>query len=92
VVQYYVQGDFWLILVSLQLISMKMMINKACVSSTPIKASGELSLIFLDVVKANYKVHEICYFTSCTLRDFHAIIYKIDGPINIVFIKVYSIL
>jgi hypothetical protein len=70
---------------------MKMMINKACVSSTPITESESCFLVFLYVLKANSKVHAICYFTSGNPCDFHATIYEIDGPINIVFIKVYNV-
>jgi hypothetical protein len=52
----------------------------------------ELSLIFLYIVKANSKIHAICSFTSGNPCDFHANMYEIHGPINIVFIKVYNIL
>jgi hypothetical protein len=52
---------------------------------------GELCLIFLYVVKANFKVYAICSFTYGNPRDFHANMYEMHGPINIVFIKVYSI-
>jgi hypothetical protein len=42
-------------------------------------------------VKANSKVHAIHSFTFGNPRDFHTNMYEIDGPINIVFIKVYNI-
>jgi hypothetical protein len=56
-VEYYIWGDFRLIQVLFLLISIIILIIKACVSSTPVKASKNCLLYFYFLMKGNYKVH-----------------------------------
>jgi hypothetical protein len=56
-VQYYIWGDFRLILVLFLMILVMVLIIKACASSTLVKASKNCLLYPSHFIKSNYEVH-----------------------------------